>query len=217
MLKVRIIPILTFSGVGLVKTKNFSNPRMVGNPVQAARVFNSRGVDELAFIDIFASKQRRKINLNLVRDVLRQCFMPVSIGGGIQNIDDINDLLRIGADKVIIKSKALTDIEFIKKSVQFFGSQCISVSVDVFREAGVYKIYNELEVNISAADFILEMQDAGVGEIVLTSVDNDGMMQGFDLDMVKELDTLIKVPVIVAGGGGIPSHFSDLFSQTNIE
>jgi imidazole glycerol-phosphate synthase subunit HisF len=216
MLKVRIIPILTFNGFGLVKTKKFSNPRMVGNPVQAARVYNSRGVDELAFIDIFATKQKRKINLNLVKDVIRQCFMPVSIGGGIQDIDDINALLRIGADKVIIKSKALTDPDFIKKSVEFFGSQCISISVDVIKENDQYRIYNDLGLNIGAADFIAHLQDLDVGEMVLNSVDNDGMMQGFDIGLIKELDKTIKVPVIVAGGGGQPSHFVDLFCQTNI-
>jgi cyclase len=217
MLKVRIIPILTFNGFGLVKTKKFSNPRMVGNPVQVARVYNSRGVDELAFIDIFATKQKRKINLNLVKDVIRQCFMPVSIGGGIQDIDDINDLLRIGADKVIIKNKALTDPDFIKKAVEFFGSQCISIAVDVVKEEDGYKVFNDLGLNIRALDFISHIQDLDVGEIVLNSVDNDGMMEGFDLELVKELDMIIKVPVIVAGGAGNPSHFADLFSKTNIE
>lgn len=114
MLKSRIIPILTFNGFGLVKTKKFSNPRMVGNPVQAARVYNSRGVDELIFLDITATQQKRKINLKLVGDVIKECYMPIGIGGGIETIQDINDLLKIGADKVIIKTKALTDKEFIK-------------------------------------------------------------------------------------------------------
>ena len=112
MLKVRIIPILTFNGFGLVKTKNFQNPRMVGNPVQSARVYNSRGVDELVFLDITASNQKRKINLKLVADVIKECYMPVGIGGGIESINDINDLLKIGADKVVIKTKALTNRPF---------------------------------------------------------------------------------------------------------
>src|ERR1700746_580058 len=134
MLKARIIPILTFNGFGLVKTKKFTNPRMIGNPVQAAKVYNSRGVDELVFLDIFATEQNRKINLKLVKDVIKECYMPVAIGGGIQNIEDINDLLKIGADKVVIKSKALTDIEFIKESVAFFGSQCITIAIDAINE-----------------------------------------------------------------------------------
>ena len=116
MLKSRIIPILTFNGFALVKTKKFSNPRMVGNPVQAARVYNNRRVDELVFIDIFATKQKRKINLNVVKEVIKECFMPVGIGGGIESLDDINDLLKIGADKVIIKNMALIKPDFISES-----------------------------------------------------------------------------------------------------
>ena len=103
MLKIRIIPILTFNGFALVKTKQFLNPRMVGNAVQAARVYNSRGVDELIFVDIFASKQNRKINLKIAKEVVKECFMPVGLGGGVDTLDDINSLLKIGADKVIIK------------------------------------------------------------------------------------------------------------------
>ncbi|PIW02797.1 MAG: hypothetical protein COW40_18260 [Cytophagales bacterium CG17_big_fil_post_rev_8_21_14_2_50_40_13] len=109
MLKLRIIPILTFNGFALVKTKQFGNPRMVGNPVQTARVYNARGVDELVFLDIFASTQQRKLNLKLIGDVIKECFMPVAIGGGINTLEDINDLLQIGADKVVIKAKALSD------------------------------------------------------------------------------------------------------------
>ena len=120
MLKVRIIPILTFNGFGLVKTKTFTNPRMVGNPVQTARVYNSRGVDELVFLDIFATSQKRKINLKLVADVIKECYMPVAIGGGIESIEDINALLKIGADKVVIKTKAITDKKFVSEAVSFF-------------------------------------------------------------------------------------------------
>jgi cyclase len=112
MLKVRIIPILSFNGFALVKTKNFKQPRMLGNPVQSARVFNDRMVDELVFLDIYASKQNRKINLKLVSDVLKECFMPVSVGGGIESIEDINDLLKIGADKVVIKKKSFIGKKF---------------------------------------------------------------------------------------------------------
>lgn len=217
MLKVRVIPILTFNGFGLVKTKKFSNPRMVGNPVQAARVYNARGVDELAFIDIFASRQNRKINLKLTRDVINECFMPVSIGGGIETIEDINDLLRIGADKVIIKSKALADSNFIKEAVSFFGSQCISIAVDVQLQGDTYMIYHTPEIYKKASDFILEMQECGVGEFILNSVNQDGMMQGFDIELVQILDDYIKVPVVVVGGGGKPEDFSELFSNSHVE
>ena len=217
MLKVRIIPILTFNGFGLVKTKKFSNPRMVGNPVQAARVYNNRGVDELVFIDIFATSQKRKINLKLVADVIKECYMPVAIGGGIETIQDINDLLKIGADKVVIKTKALVDIDFIKEAVAFFGSQCISIAVDAFKTPEGYIIYNKLDIDISLEDYIQELIDCKVGEFVLVSVDNDGMMNGFDTELINCVKKMTNIPIIAVGGGGNMEHYNELFSNTNVQ
>jgi len=216
MLKVRIIPILTFNGFGLVKTKRFSDPRMVGNPVQAARVYNSRGVDELVFLDIFASRQKRKINLKLVNEVIKECYMPVAIGGGIESIQDVNNLLKIGADKVIIKTKALKDIAFIKEVVHFFGSQCITIAVDAISIDGVYKIHNDLNIDLDLDTFIKQMEDCQVGEFVLNSVDNDGMMSGFNINLVKAASKSTQIPIIAVGGGGESGHYSGLFTNTNI-
>lgn len=217
MLKLRIIPVLTFNGFGLVKTKQFKNPRMVGNPVQAARVYNSRGVDELAFIDITASKQKRKLNLKLVGDVIKECFMPVTIGGAVSTIDDINNLLKIGADKVVIKLAALTDLEFIKEAVGFFGSQCISIAVDGVKREDEYYIHNDLGIDITVKNFIVRMNDANVGEFIVTSVDNDGMMEGFDPNLMKLVENYTNIPIIGVGGAGKPEHFSDLLSKSTIE
>lgn len=216
MLKVRIIPVLTFNGFGLVKTKQFQQPRMVGNPVQAARVYNSRGVDELLFLDIFASKQQRKLNLKIVSDVIRECFMPVGIGGGVDSIEDIQALLKIGADKVVIKTAALNDPDFVRKAADFFGAQCISVAVDAYLdEAGVYRVFTTEKGSVPADEFIQSMAEKGAGELVLTSVDRDGMMQGFDLELVKMAEKNCQLPIVVSGGGGEPAHFTELFSQTN--
>jgi cyclase len=217
MLKVRIIPILTFNGFGLVKTKKFTNPRMVGNPVQAARVYNNRGVDELVFIDIFATTQKRKINLKLVADVIKECYMPVAIGGGIETIQDINDLLKIGADKVIIKTKALIDIDFIKEAVAFFGSQCICIAVDAFKTPQGYKIYNNLDIDKYLGDFVQEMIDCKIGEFILVSIDNDGMMNGFDIELINCVEKMTNIPIIAAGGGANMEHYNKLFSKTNIQ
>ena len=217
MLKARIIPILTFNGFGLVKTKKFGNPRMVGNPVQAARVYNQRGVDELVFLDIFASEQKRKINLKLVADVIKECYMPVAIGGGIESVDDIHALLKIGADKVVIKTKALTDKSFIREAVRIFGSQCITISVDAIKTEDRYEIYNKLGIKIGLEKFITEMNECEVGELVVTSVDNDGMMEGFDSALVNDVLSFSNLPVIAVGGGGNMSHYSKLFSETNVE
>lgn len=217
MLKARIIPILTFNGFGLVKTKKFGNPRMVGNPVQAARVYNQRGVDELVFLDIFASEQKRKINLKLVADVIKECYMPVAIGGGIENVDDIHALLKIGADKVVIKTKALTDKAFIREAVRIFGSQCITISVDAIKTEDSYEIHNKLGIKIGLEKFVAEMNECEVGELVVTSVDNDGMMEGYDSVLVNDVLSFSNLPVIAVGGGGNMSHYSKLFSETKVE
>lgn len=217
MLKTRIIPILTFNGFGLVKTKNFKTPRMVGNPVQTARVYNSRGVDELVFLDIFASEQKRKINLKLVGDVIRECYMPVAIGGGITSIDDINNLLKIGADKIVIKNKIIEDPAFINEASGVFGDQCITLAIDAIKQDGEYLLYNKLGKTIKLVDYLHELAAYHFGEIILTSVDNDGMMNGFDIELVKLVEGIIDVPVVVAGGGGNPGHFKELFTQTQVE
>jgi cyclase len=215
MLKVRIIPVLTFNGFALVKTKQFQNPRMVGNPVQAARVYNSRGVDELVFVDIFASKQNRKINLKIAREVIKECFMPIGVGGGVETIDEINSLLQIGADKVIIKRKALLSPDFIRKAADFFGSQCISISVDVFKRDNHYMVYNDQGIEFSALDFVKKIQDQGAGEILLNSVDRDGMMNGFDSELLNQVNDIAHIPIVCIGGGGNLEHYCDLFSKTD--
>jgi cyclase len=217
MLKTRVIPILTFNGFALVKTKQFANPRMVGNPVQTARVYNSRGVDELVFLDIFSSEQKRKINLKLVADVIKECYMPVAIGGGIKSIEDINSLLKIGADKVVIKNKMIEDPEFINEASHVFGNQCITLAIDAVKMNGKYYLFNRLNKQISLLDFLDQIKNHNFGEIILTSVDNDGMMKGFDIGLVQEVEKHVNVPIVVSGGGGEPDHFKELFTKTGVE
>ena len=215
MIKVRVIPILTFNGIALVKSTNFTNPRMLGNPIQVARVFNSRDVDELVFLDIMATKQKRKINLTITKKIIDECFMPVAIGGGISTLNDINNLLKIGADKVIIKTVAIQNPTFISEASSVFGSQCISVAVDVINLEGEYFIHNDLGLKLKAADFIENIQTLGAGEIILTSVDCDGKMQGFDFELYLKFTSLLKIPTVLVGGAGNLSHFTELFSKTN--
>lgn len=217
MLKTRIIPILTFNGFGLVKTKKFGNPRMVGNPVQTARVYNSRGVDELVFLDIFATAQKRKINLKLVGDVIRECYMPVAIGGGISTIDDISNLLKAGADKVVIKNKMITDPGFINEASHIFGNQCITLAIDAIKTEEGYKLYYDNRPGVALTELLDNLDSYNFGEIILTSVDKDGMMDGFDTDLVGLVEARTNVPIVAAGGGGKPEHFTELFSKTGVE
>ncbi len=217
MLKTRVIPVLSFNGFALVKTKQFGNPRMVGNPMQAARVYNSRNVDELIFADIFASKQKRKLNLAVVKQVVNECFMPVTIGGGIDSIKDVNDLLQIGADKVVIKSTAINNPAFITEAAKVFGSQCIVVSVDVIKtEEGLKIYYPENNNSIDAVEFIKQVESFGAGELFINDILNDGMMNGFDLEMFRTTSAATKLPVIACGGAGMPEHFPALLSNKNI-
>jgi len=217
MLKVRIIPVLTFNGFGLVKTKGFSHPRMVGNPVQAARVYNARGVDELVFVDILASKQNRKINLKLVSDVIKECFMPVAIGGGVKTIEDIHDLLKIGADKVILKTIAIINPDFLNEASNIFGAQCITIAIDAIKKDNEYFLYTLSDHEILLTDYLKKISSFTFGEIILTSVNNDGMMTGFDLNLVNLCTQYFKVPIVVSGGGGNPNHFKELFKASNVE
>ena len=214
MLKVRLIPVMTFNGISLVKTKQFTSSRTVGNPIQVARVYNSRNVDELVFIDIKATEQNRKINLILVKKVIEECFMPVTIGGGIKTFEDINDLLRIGADKVLIKTMALENPDFIVKAVQYFGSQCISIAVDVILENGEYWIHQKNNDKLLMEIFIDQMNQCNVGELVISAVHNDGMMTGYDYDLYQKVTQLTSKPIVALGGAGDPSHFVSL-AQTN--
>jgi len=210
MLKVRLIPVMTFNGISLVKTKQFASSRTVGNPIQVARVYNSRNVDELVFIDIKATEQNRKINLILVKKVIEECFMPVTIGGGVKTFEDINDLLRIGADKVLIKTMALENPDFIVKAVQYFGSQCISIAVDVILENGEYWIHQKNNDKLLMEIFIDQMNQCNVGELVISAVHNDGMMTGYDYDLYQKVTLLTSKPVVALGGAGTPSHFIQL-------
>jgi len=213
MLKTRIIPVLTFNGISLVKTKQFDLVRTVGNPIQAARIYNSRDVDELIFVDIMASKQKRKVNLPLVKKIIDECFMPVTIGGGVETFEDINNLLRIGADKVIIKTKAIEDPSFISRAVNYFGSQCISISVDVELTNGDYFIHCRNEKSISLKTFIQEMNNCQIGEYAVNAVHRDGMMEGYDSSLYKLVSEITTCPIIAIGGAGNPTHFTDLVKK----
>lgn len=219
MLKCRVIPVLTFNGFALVKTKKYgSNARMVGNAVQAAKVYNSRNVDELVFLDIYASDKNRKMNLQMARLIISECFMPVALGGGVKTLRDIEDLLAIGADKVVLKSKIIDDPEFINEASAVYGNQCITLAIDAIKkEDGLYYLFNRLDKEILLFDFLKKINNYNFGEIILTSVNNDGMMNGFDIELVQQVEKIINVPIVVSGGAGKPDHFKELFSKTNIE
>jgi len=211
MLKKRVIPILTFNGSSLIKTKCFSNPRTIGNPIQSARVFNARNVDELVFIDITATYEKRKINLDLVKFVIDECFMPVTIGGGISNIDDIKNLLNIGADKIVLNNAFIQNEEFVRNAIKYFGSQCISASIDIEIINEEFYIRNNFNKKIKASEFLIYLNELKVGEIILNSVENDGTMKGFNLILAEFILDKIHSPIVFVGGAGKIEDVEDLY------
>lgn len=214
LLKHRIIPCVLLKDWQLTKSVNFEVFRTIGHPKVTARVYNSRNVDELIVLDIDASTQESEgINFVTLSDIAEECYMPLTLGGGIKTIEDINQLLKIGADKVSINTIALENPQFIKEASSKFGSQCIIVSIDVKKVDGKYKIYNRnlgLIENLDLVSWAKQVELLGAGEILLTSVDLDGSEKGYDSELISLLAKEVSLPIIANGGAGIPTHCSDI-------
>ena len=211
MLRHRIIPLVLLDGYSVVKTIQFDIRRNLGSPITVARVYNARNVDELILLDIDASKQRRGIDLHTVKAVASECFMPLTVGGGINTCDDIEMTLKAGADKVSLNSIFFEKPEFFKKAASVFGSQCIVASNDVKKsQSGEHIIYSHSgkSVEFSLIDCLDFLMESKVGEILLNSVDADGMMTGYDLGLINYVSRHTNIPIIVAGGAGSPADFS---------
>ena len=210
MLKVRLIPCLDVDQGRVVKGVNFVDLVDAGDPVEHARVYDQAGADELAFLDITASHEARDTILDVVRHTVKECFMPVTVGGGIRKIDDIKNLLLAGADKVSINTAAVHKPEFVKEAAEKFGSQCIVVSVDAKSVAeNKFEIFTHGGRNatgIDAVEWSQRMVEYGAGEILLTSMDRDGTKIGFNIPLTRAISDAVSVPVIASGGVGDLDH-----------
>jgi len=206
MLKHRVIPCVLLRDWQLVKSINFGSFRTIGHPTSTARIYNSRNIDELIVLDIDASLNDKEINIEIITDIANECFMPLTIGGGINTIDNIRTVLNSGADKVCLNSIALNNPKFIKKASDIFGSQCIVCSIDVKNIEGVYKVFNKKKgvIDINPLDLAKKYQLYGAGEILLTSVDNEGLGNGYDLELIKIFKGQLSIPIILNGGMGSP-------------
>src|SRR3990167_6094099 len=205
MLKTRVMPCMLFNGLHLIKTIQFDQIRNLGNPVQMARVYNSRNVDELIFIDMKATEEDRPPAYEIIKDIIAECFMPLTVGGGIHSIEVIHRLLKIGADKVCINSEAINNPAFVTAAAKKFGSQCIVISIDVKqvrKDHYVFKSRGRENTNITVIEWVKQVEKLGAGEIFLTSIDKDGTMDGYDLDLIKKVSSTVSVPVIACGGAG---------------
>jgi cyclase len=213
----RIIPCLDVKDGRVVKGVNFVGLRDAGDPVEAAIRYNEEGADELTFLDITASHEGRKPIVDIVKEVAKEVFIPLTVGGGISELSDIYDLLNVGCDKVSINSAAVKNPEFINESSKRFGSQCIVVAIDVKKIApNIWHVFikgGREDTGIDAIEWAKEVVDRGCGEILLTSMDTDGTKAGFDIEITEIISKMVHVPVIASGGAGKMEHFKEVFEH----
>lgn len=213
MFRPRVIPVLLLKNLGLVKSIKFKDYNYIGDPINAVKLFNDLRADELVFLDILASKEKRTIQLSFVQKVGDECNMPFSVGGGIKTISDIKQILNAGAEKVIINSFAAENPEFIKEASMEFGSSTIVVSIDVkknlFGKESTYVLGGSKSTGYSPVDFAKLMEEKGAGELVINSIDKDGTMEGYDLNLIKKVSEAVTIPVIACGGAGTYAHLAE--------
>ena len=208
----RIIPCLDIDKGRVVKGKSFINLIDAGDPSELSKHYNTEGADELVFLDITASHEQRKAIIDVVEKVSSEVFIPLTVGGGIRNLDNISELLLAGADKVSINTSAIENPEFIKKSSSKFGSQCIVVAIDAKKTNGSWNVYTyggRKDTGINAIEWARKANEYGAGEILLTSRDMDGNKEGYDLDLLNIVSNEVNIPVIASGGAGSMEHIHD--------
>jgi len=212
----RIIPCLDVKDGRVVKGVNFVGLKDAGDPVEVAKRYNDEGADELTFLDITASHEERDTIVHIVEQVAREVFIPLTVGGGIRELNDIYRLLNVGCDKVSINSSAIKRPAFIDEGAKRFGSQCIVVAIDVKKTGDQYNVYlngGRVDTGINALEWAKEVVDRGAGEILLTSMDADGTKAGFDLDITSQISRAVNVPVIASGGAGTMDHIKEAFEH----
>ena len=212
MLKNRIIPCLDVKNGRVVKGINFVDLKDAGDPVEQAKIYSDGGADEICFLDITASNENRDTIYEVVKSTSEKCFVPLTVGGGVRSIDDINKLLNCGADKVSINTAAVQNSDVIIESSKKFGSQCIVVAIDAKKNEEKWEVFTHGGRNntgIDAIEFAKKMEDCGAGELLVTSMDRDGTQVGYDLDLMSNISLKVNIPVIASGGVGNLDHLAD--------
>jgi cyclase len=216
MLAKRIIPCLDIKDGRVVKGVNFVNLRDAGDPVEQARLYDEQGADELVFLDISATHEGRKTTLELVSKVAETVFMPLAVGGGIREVDDMRNLLLAGADKVSVNSAAVKRPELLSEGASRFGAQCIVLAIDARRNDSSWEVFvngGRMPTGIDAIEWAVRGVKLGAGEILLTSMDADGTLAGYDIELTRKIAEAVSVPVIASGGAGTPSHFAEVLTD----
>ena len=212
MLKNRIIPCLDVKNGRVVKGINFVDLKDAGDPVEQAKIYSEGGADEICFLDITASNENRSTIYEVVKKTSEKCFVPLTVGGGVRSIEDINKLLKCGADKVSINTAAVQNTKIVMESSSKFGSQCIVVAIDAKRKGDGWEIFTHgvrKETGINAIKFAKQMEEYGAGELLVTSMDRDGTQKGYDIDLMKEISEMVGIPIIASGGDGNLDHLAE--------
>lgn len=221
MLAKRIIPCLDVRDGKVVKGINFIGIKEVGDPVECAIAYDKQGADEIVFLDITATHEGRGTMLDVVRRTAKNVFVPLTVGGGIRSAEDFRELLRAGADKVSVNSAALKNPVIISEAAAKFGNQCVVVAIDAKKTGeNKYNVFvngGRIDTGVDAIQWAIEAERLGAGEILLTSMDADGTKQGFDLDMLNAICSVVNIPVIASGGCGELSHFTEVFRNTSAD
>ena len=212
MLKNRIIPCLDVKNGRVVKGINFVDLKDAGDPVEQAKIYSDGGADEICFLDITASNENRETIYEVVEKTSKKCFVPLTVGGGVRNVNDISKLLNCGADKVSINTAAVENSKLVEESSLKFGSQCIVVAIDAKKNEKGWEIFTHGGRNstgINAMKFATKMEKCGAGELLVTSMDRDGTQSGYDIDLMKQISSMVNIPVIASGGAGTLDHLVD--------
>lgn len=217
MLTTRVMPCLLLKDGALVKTIQFKNPSYVGDPTNAIKIYNEKEVDELVVLDITATIEKNAPPLRVIEHFANECFMPVAYGGGLNKMEDVKKIFRMGIEKVVINSHAIERPDFVREVSDCFGAQAVVVSIDAKRKPeGGYEVYihgGRTPTGENPAAFAKKMQDAGAGEIFLNSIDQDGTMQGYDVDLIKSVAAAVEIPVIACGGAGRATDFGSAVKE----
>lgn len=211
MLRTRVIPTLLLRGSGLVKTQKFRDPKYVGDPINAIKIFNDKEVDELILLDIAASREGRGPAFSTIENIASECFMPVAYGGGIKTVDEVRRILMTGIEKVVINTATFSNSQLVPAVAREFGSQAVIASIDVKRRfLGRYEVYTDGGTRATGHDpveWAKRLESSGAGEIVLNAIDRDGTMKGYDIDLLSRVAAAVRIPVIASGGAGSVADF----------
>ena len=218
MLKNRIIPCLDVKNGRVVKGINFVDLKDAGDPVEQAKIYSDGGADEICFLDITASNENRDTIYDVVKETSKKCFVPLTVGGGVRSVEDINKLLNCGADKVSINTAAVQNAEVVVESSKKFGSQCIVVAIDAKKNKDMWEVFTHGGRNntgIDAVEFAKKMENSGAGELLVTSMDRDGTQVGYDINLMSKISSKVNIPVIASGGVGNLDHLYQGFKIGN--